>query len=139
MCDEPFNGVYIYVCIYMRKAGSPTSDSQLLKIVFGRKLSRPASAAAGCEDAEDAAAAAAGDDDDDASWNIGEMRPRGYSAPSSKHSNRWNSGCQLRVPDAPPRPLRTSPVVHSLRKVIVWRGVPPVNSRLRQITCKGPD
>jgi len=76
-------------------------------VIIGRGLSRPASAAEGCD----------GDAVDDPSWHIGEMRPRGYSAPASKHSSRWNNGCQLRVPETPPRSSRTFPVIHALRKV----------------------
>ena len=82
----------------------PTSDSQLLKVVLGKGPIRPASAAEGCED------------DDDPSWHIGEMRPRGYSAPSSKHTSRLNNGCHLRVVETArsPKPI---PVIHALRKV----------------------
>ena len=68
---------------------------------------RPDSAAERCED---------NTADDDPSWHIGEMRPRGFSAPSSKHCNRYNNGYQLRVYEAARSPLAV-PVSHALRKV----------------------
>ena len=84
----------------------PTSDSQLLKVVLGRSPMRPASAAEGCDN-----------DDEDPPWHIGEMRPRGYSAPSSKHSSRANNGfMQLRVVETA-RSSKPPPVSHALRKV----------------------
>jgi len=83
----------------------PTSDSQLLKVVLGRSPMRPASAAEGC------------DDDDDPPWHMGEMRPRGYSAPSSKQSSRCNNGfMHLRVVETA-RSSKPPPVSHALRKV----------------------
>lgn len=99
-------------------AERPASDAQMLKVGFGRGLARPASAAEGCEGVHD-----------DPSWHIGEMRPRGYSAPSTKHSGRCNNGCQLRVPDTQrsPRPIVVS---HALRKVRSF-----TNFRHRLLPC----
>jgi len=61
--------------------------------------------------------------DEDSSWHIGEMRPRGYSAPA-KHPSRASStnhnGCQLRLPETETPTLRSPlpiPVSHALRKV----------------------
>ena len=105
------------------QAEKPTSDSQLLKVVLGRSPARPASAADGCQ--EDAT--------DDVSWQIGEMRPRGYSAPASKQLGRSSNGCQqLRVPEEP-RSSRTFPVIHALRKVTRSSRTFPVIHALRKV------
>lgn len=91
----------------------------MLRVVLGGRSpsSRPASATEGRE-ADDAAAAAGDAVNYDPSWHIGEMRPRGYSAPASKHSSRWNNnGAQLRVPPEAPQASRTFPVIHAMRKV----------------------
>ena len=84
---------------------------EMLKVGFGRGSPRPASAAEGY--------GGGGSAEDDPSWHIGEMRPRGYSAPSKHPSSRCNNGgtCQLRVPETQ-RSLRPNHVSHALRKVL---------------------
>jgi len=105
--QTPYNSAYHL----QKRSGAPdismdVADTQMLKVGFGRGPSRPASAAEGREGV-----------DDDPSWQIGEMRPRGYSAPAKHPTNRCNNGCQLRVPEASrsPRPIHVS---HALRKVL---------------------
>jgi len=69
------------------------------------------------------ASAAMGDagDDGDPSWHIGEMRPRGYSAPSPKHcgriSNNGNNGGLLPVTEVPLSHRHSHASHHTIRKV----------------------